>query len=109
MLDCGVGWRNLGVALRFQWDRKKAESILKKHGVSFEEAMIVFGDALSLTIADEMHSAREQRWVLVGFSNQGRLLVIVHVERGNGIRIISAREATPKERKTYEGGGYEKG
>ncbi|MGA2261265.1 MAG: BrnT family toxin [Acidobacteriota bacterium] len=97
------------MALRFEWDRKKAESNLKKHGVSFEEAMPVFGDALSLTITDEMHSAREQRWVLAGFSNQGRLVVVVHVERGDGIRIISAREAIPKERKTYEGGGCEKG
>jgi uncharacterized DUF497 family protein len=96
------------MALRFEWDLNKADSNLKKHGVSFEETMTVFGDALSLTIADEMHSTREQRWVLVGFSNRDRLVVVVHVERENGIRIISAREATPKERKTYEGGGYEK-
>jgi len=96
------------MALRFEWDRKKAESNLTKHGVSFEEAMTVFGDTLSLTIADELHSAREQRWVLVGFSNRGRLVVVVHVERGVGIRIISAREATAKERKAYEGGDYEK-
>jgi hypothetical protein len=95
------------MALRFEWDRKKAESNVKKHGVSFEEAMTVFGDALSLTIADEVHSAREQRLVLVGFSNRGRLVVVVPVERGNGIRIISAREAPAKERKAYGGGGNE--
>jgi uncharacterized DUF497 family protein len=103
-----VALRSLWMALRFEWNRKKAEANLSKHGVSFEEAMTVFGDALSLTIMDEMNSAREQRWVLVAFSDRGRLVVVIHVEPGNGIRIISAREATPKERKTYEGGGYKK-
>jgi uncharacterized DUF497 family protein len=96
------------MALRFEWDWKKAESNLKKHGVSFGEAMTVFGDTLSLTIADELHSAQEQRWVLVGLSNRGRLLVVVHIERGVEIRIISAREATAKERRVYEGGDNEK-
>jgi uncharacterized DUF497 family protein len=96
------------MALRFEWDWKKAGSNLKKHGVSFEEAMTVFGDTLSLTIVDELHSAQEQRWVLVGLSNRSRLLVVVHIERGVGIRIISAREATAKERKAYECGDSEK-
>ena len=96
------------MALRFEWDRKKAASNLKKHGVSFEEAMTGFGDTLSLTIADEVHSAQEQRWVLIGLSHRSRLIVVVHVERGDGIRIISAREATAKERKVYEGGDHEK-
>ena len=57
------------MALRFEWDRNKAASSLKKHVVSFEEAMTVSGDPLSLTIANELYSAREQRWVIVGFSN----------------------------------------
>lgn len=70
--------------------------------------MSVFGDALSLTIADELHSVREQRCVLLGFSNRGRLVVVVHVDRAAAIRIIGAREATAKERKAYEGGDYEK-
>ncbi len=77
--------------------------------MSFEEAITAFGDSLSLTITDPMHSDGKQRWVLVGISNRGRLLVVVHVQRGNKTRIISARQATPKERKTYEGGTYEKG
>lgn len=95
------------MALRFEWDPKKAELNRRKHGVSFEEAMTSFGDSLSLTIADPPHSHGEKHWVLVGFSKRGRLLVVVHVDRGDRIRIISARQATPREKKEYEGGTYE--
>ncbi|MBZ5554209.1 MAG: BrnT family toxin [Acidobacteriia bacterium] len=96
------------MALQFEWDSKKAELNSRKHGVSFEEAMTSFGDSLSLTIPDPMHSHGEKRWVLAGLSKRGRLLVVVHVERGDRVRIISARQATPKEKKAYEGGTYEK-
>ena len=90
------------MSLIFEWDKRKAKSNLKKHGVSFEEAATVFGDPLSLTIEDPLHSEGEDRFVTTGQSNRKRLLVIVHTERGDTIRIISARVATPRERKTYE-------
>ena len=88
--------------LIFEWDPQKAKSNLKKHGVSFEEASTAFQDTLSLTIDDPLHSIDEVRVVLIGMSNKNRLLVVVHAERGDNIRIISARKATKKERKNYE-------
>jgi uncharacterized DUF497 family protein len=88
----------------FEWDIEKAESNLQKHGVSFEEAAAVFFDPLSLTIPDPLHSAVENRFVTVGLSNQQRYLVVVHSERDDRIRIISARLATSSERKKYESG-----
>jgi len=88
--------------LIFEWDPQKAKSNLKKHGVSFEEASTAFQDTLSLTIDDPLHSIDEVRVVLIGMSNKNRLLVVVHTERGDNIRIISARKATKKERKNYE-------
>ena len=81
---------------------QKAKSNLKKHGVSFEEASTAFQDTLSLTIDDPLHSIDEERVVLIGMSNKNRLLVVVHTERGDNIRIISAKKATRKERKNYE-------
>lgn len=86
----------------FDWDTEKAESNLQKHGVSFEEAATVFFDPLSLTITDPLHSGDENRFVTAGLSNQQRHLVVVHSERGDKIRIISARLATATERKRYE-------
>lgn len=88
--------------LLFQWDKNKAKKNLKIHGVSFDEASTVFEDTLSLTIFDPLHSADEDRFILIGYSVQNRLLVIVHTERHGKIRIISARKATKHERKQYE-------
>jgi len=90
------------MALVFKWDENKAKVNLQKHGVSFEEAATVFGDPLSLTIGDPIHSTEEERFVILGYSYRNRMLVITHTERGDTIRIISARRATRQERKTYE-------
>jgi uncharacterized protein len=75
---------------------------LVKHGVSFDEASTVFQDSLSITISDPLHSEDEERFVVIGYSCQNRLLVVVHTDRGDRIRIISARPASRKERRTYE-------
>jgi uncharacterized DUF497 family protein len=88
--------------LNFEWDRPKAAANLKKHAVSFEAAATVFGDPLSLTIPDLMHSLREDRYIIPGNSSYGVLLVVVHTSRGDNIRIISARRASKQERRTYE-------
>ena len=88
--------------LTFEWDPQKAESNNEKHGISFEEASTVFRDPLSLTIDDPLHSTGEVRMVQIGISHKNRLLVVVHTERENNIRIISARKATKKERDNYE-------
>ena len=90
------------MALVIEWDAAKARANLKKHGVGFEEAATVFGDALSSTIADPLHSAGEHRFIMVGRSKQGRVMVVAHAERGERIRIISARVASRRERKQYE-------
>ena len=88
--------------MQFEWDKDKAASNLKKHGVSFKEAATVFGDPLSDTFDDPDHSADENRFITIGMSGRGRILVVAHMERDYNIRIISAREATNKERKYYE-------
>ena len=88
----------------FQWDKRKAWRNLRDHKVSFEEASTVFGDVLSRTIEDPLHSDEEDRYVIIGQSARGRLLVVVHTIRGDNIRIISARVATPRERQDYEEG-----
>ncbi|MBW2004994.1 MAG: BrnT family toxin [Deltaproteobacteria bacterium] len=88
--------------LIFEWDPQKAKSNIEKHGISFEEAITAFQDTFSLTIDDPLHSIDEERVVLIGMSNKNRLLVVVHTERGDNIRIISARKATKKERGNYE-------
>jgi uncharacterized protein len=90
--------------VRFEWDPEKAESNLRKHGVSFEEAATALEDLLSLTGPDPDHSRTEMRFVTFGQSVLGRLLVVSHAERRNRIRIISARVATRAERKLYEEG-----
>lgn len=89
--------------MRFEWDPEKAKANLKKHGVSFDEAATAFYDPLSATFDDPDHSDDEERVMTVGISSRGRLLVIAHTERGNTIRIINARTATPHERKRHEG------
>jgi len=88
--------------LIFEWDLKKAKTNLEKHGVSFEEASSAFRDNLSLTIDDPLHSNDEKRLVPIGMSYNNRILVVVHTEKEDNIRIISARKATKKERKYYE-------
>jgi uncharacterized DUF497 family protein len=88
--------------LIFEWDPKKAETNLKKHGVSFEEGSTAFKDPLSLTIDDPLHSSDEERLILIGMSYNNRMLVIVHTEIRDNIRIISARKATKEERNNYE-------
>ena len=88
--------------LTFEWDANKAKSNLAKHGVSFEEAATVFGDPLSTTIPDPAHSQTEARFIILGRSYLGRLLVVIHTERGDNIRVISARRASRRERKDYE-------
>ena len=88
--------------LNFEWDENKAKSNLAKHGVSFEEASTVFGDPLSLTIPDPAHSQSEDRFVIMGQSHRQRLLVVVHTERSDSIRMISARRASRRERRSYE-------
>ena len=88
--------------LSFSWDPDKAESNAKKHGVTFPEAATAFGDALSLTVPDPDHSVGESRFVLIGLTSQGRLVVVAHVETTTSIHIISARLATRPERRSYE-------
>ena len=90
----------------FRWNAAKARSNLRKHGVAFEEAASVFRDILSVTIADPLHSSDEERLVTVGRSSQNRTLVVVHLESEDTIRIISARLATPRERRDYEEGAF---
>jgi uncharacterized DUF497 family protein len=91
--------------LLFEWDSNKARRNIETHGISFDEASTAFSDTLSLTIHDPLHSDEEDRFILVGNSYRNCLLVVVHTERGNKIRIISARKATNKERKQYEESG----
>lgn len=90
------------MGLRFEWDGDKARQNIEKHSVSFEEAATVFGDPLSLTIDDPLHSRDEDRFVTIGESINRDVLVVVHTERDDAIRIITARKATPHERRTYE-------
>ena len=90
------------MGLVFEWDKKKDKKNIAKHSVSFEEASTVFADDLSLTISDPLHSEEEDRFVIIGESINHRLLVVVHTKRTDHIRLISAREATKKERKYYE-------
>ena len=86
----------------FEWDAKKAQANLSKHGVSFAEAVTAFGDPLSMNMPDPDHSDSEQRFIVLGMSDRFRLLVVSYTERLPRTRIISARLATRKERKQYE-------
>ena len=88
--------------MEFEWNPQKAASNFRKHKVSFTEAATVFNDELSVTIPDPDHSASEDRFILIGWSKRRRLLMVAHTERGNKVRIISARELTRAERKAYE-------
>jgi uncharacterized protein len=88
----------------FEWDDQKAASNLHKHGVPFDEAVSVFGDPLALTFSDTEHSEHEERSRTYGISNKERLLVVIHTERRNRVRIISARKATRYEKSIYKNG-----
>jgi uncharacterized DUF497 family protein len=90
--------------MEFEWDDRKAAHNLAKHGVPFTEAATVFYHPLSLTADDPDHSTDENRFITIGASDQGRLLMVAHADRDDTIRIISARPATPRERKAYESG-----
>jgi uncharacterized DUF497 family protein len=90
------------MAFTFEWDPKKAAANEKKHGVTFDEAATVFGDPLGLIVDDPRHSVGEVRAVLLGYSHERRLLAVMFTERGDRIRLISARKAIRRERQTYE-------
>ncbi len=90
------------MSLEFEWDEARAASNQKKHGVTFEEAATVFADPLAAIFDDEVHSEEEQREIIIGHSARDRLLLVCFTERGDAIRIISARRATKRERKDYE-------
>jgi hypothetical protein len=90
------------VGYNFEWDPEKAKANLSKHGVSFVEAVTVFGDPLSMNMPDPDHSEGEERFILLGMSDRYRLLVVSYAERPPRTRIISARLATRNERKQYE-------
>jgi len=92
------------MTITVEWDPTKAGTNYRKHGVTFEEAASVFADPLSLTIPDPVHSDSEERFIIIGQSIQRRLLVVVHTDRGDRVRIITARVANAHERSTYEEG-----
>ncbi|MFQ5485098.1 MAG: BrnT family toxin [Desulfobacterales bacterium] len=91
--------------LNFEWDEDKAKANLKKHGVSFEEAITVFLDTFSITMPDPDHSEDEERYIDLGISDKRRVLVVIYTERSSNIRIISCRKAAFSERKLYKKGG----
>lgn len=88
--------------MKFEWDSRKAVENVRKHQIPFEEAATVLGDYLGVTVPDPDHSLDEFRFLSVGISNQNRLLIVSYVERGETIRIISARKLTRKEKSVYE-------
>jgi hypothetical protein len=90
--------------MEFEWDQQKAKSNLSKHNISFEEAKTVFEDPLYLDFYDPDHSESEHRYIIIGKSSKGRILLISYTERGEKIRIISAREATKQELNAYQEG-----
>ena len=86
----------------FEWDPRKARANLRKHGVTFHDAATVLRDPLGVTIYDPDHSGEEDRYITIGTSGGGRLLMVAHTDRGDRIRIINARELTRAEREAYE-------
>jgi len=95
-------WQGRAMSLRFEWHDKKAIANRKKHGIAFEEASTVFGDSFSITIYDSVHSVAEERFITIGMSDRNRLIVVVHTDRYNTIRIISARKAVKNEIEQYK-------
>ena len=91
--------------LLFEWDEEKADGNLKRHKVSFQESATIFHDAFIATQLDPDHSEDEERYISIGYSVKGQLLVVSHTERDGRTRIISCRKVTAKERKIYEKDG----
>ena len=92
--------------MEFEWDDTKAAANESKHGVTFADAVTVFGDPLAITVYDPDHSADEDRYVTMGVSITAKLLIVSHTDRGDQVRLISAREATRAERRDYEDGNF---
>ncbi|MBD2741959.1 BrnT family toxin [Coleofasciculus sp. FACHB-1120] len=90
--------------MEFEWNPDKAKLNLEKHSISFQEASTVFNDPLSLTFPDPDRSVGENRYIIIGISRFGQLLVVAHTDRGEKVRVISARKATRQERRFYEEG-----
>ena len=90
--------------MRFEWDPRKAAANLAKHGVSFDEASTIFGDPLATTVMDPDRLESEERLLTTGLSERPRVLIVWHTEVDDAVRIIGARKATPRERRTYESG-----
>ncbi|NCR41489.1 MAG: BrnT family toxin [Microcystis aeruginosa W13-11] len=90
--------------MQFEWNKNKAVNNLSKHGVSFEEAKTIFDDPLYVDFYDPDHSEGEERYLIVGESDRGRLLIVSYTEKGDAVRLISAREVTRTEREAYEEG-----
>lgn len=89
------------MAIQFDWNKEKAQRNLGKHGISFDEAKTVFDDEMFITFVDDEHSDDEERYITLGLSSSGRLLMVAHADRGDTIRIISARKATKNEENFY--------
>ena len=92
--------------MEFEWDDAKSASNESKHGVTFADAVTLFGDPLAITVYDPDHSADEDRYVTMGLSITAKLLIVSHTDRGDQVRLISAREATRAERRDYEDGNF---
>jgi len=90
------------MSLIFEWDQNKSDENERKHGITFEEAKTVFNDPFAITINDPDHSDDEYRYIDIGFSSKGRVLIVWYTKRSQNIRIIGCRKATRYERKTYE-------
>lgn len=90
------------MVLTFEWDEEKSRANVRKHGVAFEEAKTVFSDPFAMTISDPEHSSEEDRYIDMGMSSRGRILVVWYTERGRNIRIIGSRKATRSQRRQYE-------
>ena len=88
--------------MKFSWNPAKDQQNISKHGISFQEATTAFGDPLAGTIPDPDHSVGEQRFLTIGRTSNGRLIVVSHMEDNDSVRIINARDTTAHERKTYE-------
>ncbi len=86
----------------FDWDREKEKKNISKHDVDFDEASSIFNDPIYITFLDEEHSTNEERYITIGLSSKGRLLLVAHTDRNNHIRIISARKATKNEERFYQ-------
>jgi uncharacterized protein len=89
------------MGLTFEWNETKALENLRKLGISFGEALTIFGDPSSLTVDDLLHAIEEDRFITIGLSDRGKILVVVHTEKGDYIRITSTRLATPREVRIY--------